>query len=304
MEFTFLGTGAAVPSRERNVSALAVNFAAHGGDTWLFDCGEATQHQILETAIKPTKITKLFLTHLHGDHLFGLPGFLCTRSVYGNTTPLTIYAPAGVAEYIDISLRTSGAYLRFPLEIIELTDGLQLTIDDVRVTVGLLEHGIPSYGFRLELPDKPGKLNQTRLVADGIPPGPLYQQLKQGEIITLADGRTINGKDYVSAPIQGRILSIFGDTRPTKTTIELAQNADLMIHEATFEAALAEKAYKHFHSTTVQAAEMAREANVKQLILTHLSSRYQEANTDALLAEATTIFPQTQLAQDFWTYSL
>jgi ribonuclease Z len=304
VEFTFLGTGAALPSRQRNVSSLAVRFLADRSETWLFDCGEGTQQQILQSAIKPSKITNIFISHLHGDHIFGLPGLLSTRSVQGATTPLILYGPAGLEAFVQTSLQVSGAHLRYPLDIVTIHDGMIQPFAQGQLTIRKLAHGIPSYGFRLQQADRPGKLDQMRLASLGVPPGPHYQALKRGETITLDDGRQIDGRAFLAPPQRGLSFVYLGDTRPTPAAVALATQADLLIHEATFGVTLADKAAEHFHSTTVEAAQIAVQADVGQLILTHLSSRYQETDEAALLAEATTIFPRTLLAQDFSTFSL
>lgn len=304
LDFYFLGTGAAVPSRLRNVYSLAVCFPEDRSETWLFDCGEGTQHQILHTSIKPTKIRKIFITHLHGDHLFGLPGLLSTRSVLGTDTSLTVYGPVGIEKYLKTSLQTSQSRLNFPLEIVEITDDMELRVDQNRIWIAKLEHGIPSYGFRIERPSRPGNLDKDRLVQLGIPPGPIYQELKSGKMVQLEDGRIIDGSQFLSPEKKGAIFTILGDTRPTEAAIRLAQQADLLVHEATFRQGLADKAQKHYHSTTVEAAQIAKKARVKKLILTHISNRYQEEDTTHLRNEARTIFPNTEIAKDLWKFSI
>lgn len=304
MYLLFLGTGAGVPSRQRNVSALAACFPGQGNETWLFDCGEGTQQQILQTPIKPTKITKIFISHLHGDHLFGLPGLLSTRSVQGAKDPLMIYGPPGIAQYIEVSLQSSQSYLRYPLHVKEISDGLKMQMEKDQLSVRQLEHGIPSYGFRIQRPDQPGNLDSARLIQLGVPPGPIFQEIKQGKLVKLPDGRILDGKEFVSEPKPGLSLVYLGDTRPTKAAVQLAQDADILVHEATFDQSLSTKAAQHFHSTTVEAAQIAQQANVERLILTHVSSRYLDSDADYLLSEAKGIFPQTYLAHDFWKFSI
>lgn len=303
MNFIFLGTGAGIPAKQRNVSSLAVQFLSESGTIWLFDCGEATQHQILHTSIKPRKIEKIFITHLHGDHIYGLPGLLSTRSFKGAETTLTIYGPKGIAQFVNTALNVSGTYLKYPLEFHEIEEeGILFEDDEYIVTASLLEHNVPSYGYRIQQKNMPGPLLVDKLKEDGIPPGPIYKEIKKGNIITLPDGRQIDGKNYIGPPKKGVVITVLGDTRYSKKAIELAENADVLIHEATFSKENEEIAYEYFHSTTTQAAKVAKEANVKQLILNHISSRYLLEDHEQLLAEAKGIFPNTYIAEDFSYY--
>ena len=304
MILTFLGTGAGIPSRFRNVSSLAICFPNKRNETWLFDCGEGTQHQILQTKLSPVKIRNIFISHLHGDHLYGLPGIIGTRSALGAKSQLTIYGPTGLQTFIETALKTSQIQLTYPLEIIEIEDGMSLTINQFQLQIRLLKHRIPSYGFRLTCPDRPGKLDHQRLIELGIPPGPIYGELKKGKTIQLEDGRVINGKEFVSPPIPGHVVVYLGDTMPCPNAVQLAHHADLLIHEATFSHSFAEKAVIHQHSTTIEAAKVAAQAEVQTLILTHFSNRYHEKDLQELLQEAQSIFPQTLVAKDLWTFEL
>ncbi len=304
MEVIFLGTGAGVPAKERNVSSVALQLVAERGATWLFDCGEATQHQILHTSIKPRRIEKIFITHLHGDHLFGLPGLLGSRSFQGGETPLTVYGPAGIKEYIETSLRVSKTHLRYELQIVEIEEGIIFEDEQFKVSVKRLEHGIPSFGYRVVEKDLPGTLLVQDLMKIGVKPGPIYSKIKSGENVTLEDGTVIDGKDFIGPSQKGRVVTILGDTRYCESSISLATNADVLIHEATFSADEKDLAYEYFHSTTEQAARIATLANVKTLLLTHISSRYQEADLDQLKLEAKKVFSNTLLANDFFTYEI
>lgn len=300
MELIFLGTSAGVPTRSRNVTAMLLDLQhpTHAG-LWLFDCGEGTQHQLLQTDYNPGKLDKIFITHLHGDHLFGLPGLLCSRSMAGNARPLTIYGPTGIRAFVDTTLRLSGSWTDYPLEIVEIAEGVVFDDGLYRVTAQSLQHPVECYGFRIEEHDKPGALDAAALVADGIKPGPLFQRLKQGETVTLEDGRIVNGQDYLSAPQPGKKLAIFGDTAPCAAALLLAREVDLLVHEATLEAAMEEKANSRGHSSTRQAAQLARQADVKKLIITHVSSRYDAQGCQALLAECREHFANSELAEDF-----
>ncbi|NDJ57001.1 ribonuclease Z [Enterobacteriaceae bacterium 4M9] len=304
MTLNFLGTSAGVPTRNRNVSALILNPGLGSGGLWLFDCGEATQHQMLATAFNPGKVEKIFITHLHGDHIFGLPGLLCSRSMAGSELPLALYGPKGLREFVETTLRLSGSWTTYPLEIIEIEAGLLFDDGQFRVHAGPLLHPVECYGFRIEQHDIPGALDAARLISAGIRPGPLFQRLKNGETVTLDDGRQIDGRDYLGRATPGKTLGIFGDTAPTSAALLLAKNVDVLVHEATLEATMAEKANSRGHSTSQQTAELAREAGVRRLIITHLSSRYGEQGAAALLAECQAVFANTQLAEDFSVFEV
>ncbi len=297
----FLGTGAGKPSLERNVTSIALRLPASAGDVWLFDCGEGTQHQLLASPFSLRKITRIFITHLHGDHIFGLPGLLASRSFSAKDIPLALYGPPGIRRFVDTALDLSSTRLSYPLEIRELMPVIELEIDSWRLRVGLVEHGLPSYGYRLEEMDSPGPLDAKRLQKMGVRPGPIYGRLKDGETITLDDGRVLHGPDFVGPPRRGRHVVIVGDTRFSEAAIELAKDADLLVHEATFAGKLEERAYEFFHSTTLQAAQVAKMANVKALILTHFSSRYTPRTYHKLLEEAQSIFSNTHLAEDHFS---
>jgi ribonuclease Z len=294
----FLGTGAGKPSLQRNVTSITLKLPAPSKEIWMFDCGEGTQHQILTAPFNLHRVTQVFITHLHGDHIFGLPGLLGSRSFSTEATNLTIYGPPGIRDFVQSSLRISGTHLRYPLEVQEVKPGDVLQLESWIVKVGLLEHGLPSYGYRVEEPPRLGKLRVHELEQLGIPSGPIYGRLKRGETVILDDGRPIDGKDFVCAPRRGRHIVILGDTRYCPSAIELSQQADVVVHEATFADALANKAYDYFHSTTVQAATVAAAAQVKQLILTHLGSRYRPQDYGTFLAEAQQVFSNTVLAED------
>lgn len=304
MEIQFLGTGAGVPSKERNVSAIALLLLQELNEIWLFDCGEATQHQILHTTIKPRKITKIFITHLHGDHIFGLPGLLSSRSFQGGDEPLTIYGPKGIKEYVETSLSISASHLTYPLIIHEISEGKLFNNDEFTVYCHQLDHGIPSFGFRIIEKDKPGELLVDKLLARGIKPGPIYREIKENETTILDDAQVIHRKDVVGPDKKGRIVTILGDTRYVSELKEFVKDSDILIHEATFGDQFQHLAYDYFHSTTKEAAKLARDGQVKKLILTHVSSRYQLKDYPQLLQEAREIFSATVMAKDFYKVSI
>lgn len=299
MELLFLGTGSGVPSKERNVSSIALKLLQEQNSIWLFDCGEATQHQILQTTIKPRKVTKIFITHMHGDHIFGLPGFLSSRSFQGGTDPLTIYGPKGIKEFVETSLSVSGSTLTYQLSVIEYTEGELFEDDQFTVSCKKLEHGMPSYGFRIIEKDKPGKLLVDKLKNAGIEPGPIYQQIKQSDVVHTDNGRIIRRADYLGPVKKGRIVTILGDTRSPDNYQSFVKGSDVLVHEATFGDEKKHLARAYYHSTAKQAARLAAESDIGKLILTHISSRYQQGADYELTEEAREIFPKTELAYDF-----
>lgn len=302
MKIQFLGTGAGQPARSRNVSSLALKLLDEINEIWLFDCGEGTQHQILRTTIRPRKVTKIFISHLHGDHIFGLPGFLSSRSFQGgDNLGLTLYGPSGIKQFVQIALKLSKTKLSYPLKIIELDEhGGEIRLENGwQVQYGPLNHGILSYGFRVTEPDSQGELLVDKLKEYQIPNGPIFGQLKRGERVQLPDGRILNGRDFVGPDRKGRIVTILGDTRQSKNAEYLAQDAHVLVHEATYEGNEADLAKAHGHSTTIQAAQTAYRANVKHLLLNHISARYLGQEILRLTNEAQKVFPWTTIVNDF-----
>ncbi|MTD42569.1 ribonuclease Z [Erwinia sp. CPCC 100877] len=304
MELTFLGTSAGIPTRSRNVTAILFKPGDRGSERWLFDCGEGTQHQLLHTSSHPGNIRKIFISHLHGDHIFGLPGLLCSRSMAGCAAPITLYGPKGLREYVETCLRLSGSWTDYPLDIHEVSPGQIFDDGELRVSAARLVHPVECYGWRIEQHDRPGTIDARGLAAAGVQPGPLFQKLKKGERIRLEDGRMIDGRDWLGPPHRGKTIAIFGDTAPAPEALTLANGADLIVHEATLEHALAEKANGRGHSTSRQAAALARDAGADRLIITHISSRYSSEGAATLLAESRALFPYTELAEDFYSVTV
>lgn len=305
MELLFLGTGSGVPSKQRNVSSLALKLLDERNSIWLFDCGEATQHQILQTTLKPRKIEKIFISHMHGDHIFGLPGLLSSRGFQGGKERITIYGPPGIKGYVLSSLKYSGTYLNYPINFIEFKEpGVLFDDKQFKVTVGKLKHGLPSYGFRIEEADHEGTLDAEKLKELNIPPGPIYGKIKNKETVELEDGRIINGQDFVGPKQKGRVVTILGDTVEHPNSIELSKNADVLVHESTFSSKETDLARQYNHSTTTQAAQIAKKARVNKLLLTHFSSRYMYKDMKQLKNEARAIFPNTYLMNDLQEVSI
>jgi len=303
MEIQFLGTGAGMPTKMRNTSAIVLNLRAEGEGYWLFDCGEATQHQLQYTSIKPGKIDRVFITHLHGDHLFGLPGFLSSRSFLGGDTPLTIYGPKGIRQWIHETLRLTETHLTYPLFVKEIEkEGKLDTVGDFTIYTKKLDHVIDSFGFRIEQKEQLGALLPEKVLAAGVPKGPLFRELKEGRDIVLEDGTIVYSKDVTAAPERGFIVAICGDTRMTPASIDLAKSADILVHEATFEEGTEDLAKTYGHSTIQEAAIVAKKANVQYLIATHISARFQREDLPKLRSSGQKIFSPLYIAHDFARY--
>lgn len=305
MELQFLGTGAGMPSKERNTTAIMMKLLDERGTMWLFDCGEATQHQLLHTTLKPRKIEKVFITHLHGDHIFGLPGLLGSRSFLGGTDALTIYGPPGIKEWLETTIRISGTHLTYALHIQEISaEGIIFDDEQFCVRAAWLEHVIPCLGYRIEQKPLPGKLQIEKAQALGVPKGPLLGQLKQGQDIMLADGTLITASEVVSERRDGFIVAILGDTKYSQAAITLSERATIVVHEATFDAATAALAAQYGHATNIEAAQVAQQATAKYLILSHISARFVGQEIQQLCDEARQVFNQTYVAADFSHFSI
>ncbi|MHA7982425.1 ribonuclease Z [Leuconostoc mesenteroides] len=303
MQLEFLGTGSGQPSKFRNVTSIALRLLDERNAVWLFDVGEATQHQILKTTLRPRKVEKIFITHLHGDHIFGLPGFLSSRSFQGadKNESLTIYGPKGVKEFVQTALRISETRLSYPIEYVDLTEGVIFEDHTFQVVAAPMRHRIETWGFRVIEKDHPGELLVDKLKQENIPSGPVYGQLKAGKTVTLPDGRIVNGHDFIGKAQKGRIVTFILDTRPNDNVEWLAKNADVLVHESTYGSSEeeAKMAKAHAHSTSANAASVARRAHVNKLVLTHLSARYIGPMVKELIHDVRRNFANTYVARDF-----
>ena len=306
MQITFLGTSSGVPTKVRNVSAVACKLPQRA-EVWLFDCGEATQHQIQHTDLRISQLRRIFITHLHGDHLYGLPGLLATCGMAGQAQAIDIYGPVGLDEYVRMSAQLSRLRLGEQIKLHTIQSSLIYEDEEFTVSCQPLRHRVPAFGYRVTEKDRAGRFNVERATELNIPPGPLYGRLKRGETVTLADGRTINGAELCAPPEQGRAFAYCTDTMYCDNSVALARDADVLIHEATFVAADEDLAQQSMHSTAADAARVAQQAQVRQLIITHISPRYAPGNEftpDELLHQARAIFPQAIIAHDFMSLEI
>ncbi len=306
MNITFLGTSSGVPTLTRNVSSLALKLSQKA-EVWLFDCGEGTQHQLIKSTIKSSQIRKIFITHMHGDHIYGLPGLLATLGLSGNSKGIDIYGPSNLKNFIYSALKNSYCKISFPLKFFEVENSAQtntnLFEDELmEVKCASLKHRLPAFGYRVSEKDKPGQFNLEKAKKLNIPEGPIYARLHSGQRVKLEDGRILNGNDFCGKPRKGESFVYCTDTIFSKRAVELSKNVDLLVHESTFSDKDEEMAFEKLHSTTIMAAKTALLSNAKKLVLTHISPRYTPKSLVKpidLLNEAKQIFPNTFLAKDF-----
>lgn len=295
MRIVFLGTAASIPTSTRALSSVALQ---RKGELLLFDCGEGTQRQMIQAKLGFNRRTRVFITHMHGDHILGLPGILQTMSLLGRDKPLQIYGPAGIDAFIEAMIRTVRFSLRFPVETLEIEEeGLVCRQKEYEVHSAWSEHSVPSLAYALIEKPRPGRFSVERANSLGVPKGALWGRLQQGKDVELSSGRVVRPQDVLGSSRPGRKIVYVGDTSPTDNIVELAKGADVLIHEATFGEDLADRAEEDMHSTPKGAALIAKKAEVKLLVLNHISARY--GDTSDLLGEARSVFPEVVVAEDF-----
>jgi len=271
LRVTFLGTGGAVPTTRRNTSAV---FLRREGERFLFDCGEGTQRQMMRFGTG-FGVSEVFVTHLHGDHTLGLPGLLQTMDFNDRKAPLSVYAPEGTQGRLTQLIETAAGRPSFPLRIEGVEDGeTAFEGDGYEVVAFRTDHDTRSVGYALSEADRKGRFDRERAEELGVPVGPMFQRLHAGEAVELEDGTVVDPEQVVGEPRPGRTVVYTGDTRPTDRTVEVAGDADLLIHDATFAADNGARARRTAHSTAEEAAEVAAQAGAKRLALVHVSSRY------------------------------
>ncbi len=286
LRVTFLGTAGAVPTTRRNPSSV---FVARGGDQLLFDAGEGTQRQMMRYGTG-FGVSHLFVTHLHGDHVLGIPGLIQTFEFNDRTEPLTIVTPRGTRREIRSLVNLLGTQPSYPVEITTVGPGeVAYRAEGYSITAFSTDHRTRSVGYALLEDDRKGRFDRERAEELGVPVGPKFSQLHEGSPVELEDGTVIDPDDVVGDPRPGRSLVYTGDTRPTNSTVDVADEPDLLIHDATFADDRAERANKTAHSTAREAGEIAARMGARRLALMHLSSRYA-GNTRAHLEEARAVF--------------
>jgi ribonuclease Z len=292
LDIVFLGTSASVPTPARAPAALLIR---RGGERLLFDCAEGTQRQLMRSVLGLPELEEVFLTHFHADHTLGLPGMLKTFSLRQRELPLTIYGPPGLRDLYRSLDRLIGR-LSYPVELEEVRGGEALEREGYRILGIPVHHGVSALGYALVEDERPGEFDPSGADALGIPFGPERGMLQRGESVTLADGRVVTPDTVVGAPRPGRRIVITGDTAPVDTVRILSEDADVLVHEATFTEEERARAADTLHSTARQAAEIARDARVRLLALTHVSPRYFGSD---LAAEAQAVFAATVVPRDF-----
>jgi ribonuclease Z len=299
LQVIFLGTGGSIPTPKRGLSAIAVR---RQNELLMFDCGEGTQRQMIQAGVGFHREAKIFVTHMHGDHVLGLPGLLQTMALLGRKKKLEIYGPQGIEAFVEAINQTVRFSLTFPLQVSEVESGLVCEEKDYTVHAAQSNHIDNSLAYALVEKPRPGRFSTQKAKKQGVPEGQLWGKLQQGLQITLPNGRIVT-PEMVLGPLRpGRKIVYSGDTGQTENLVKLAEKADLLIHEATFEDELAERAREDGHSTPSMAAETAKKAGVKRLVLTHISARYKDAGL--LLEQAKKIFVNSDVAEDFMRLEL
>ena len=295
---TFLGTSAARPTVERNVSGLAIH---REGETLLFECGEGTQRQMMRYGVS-FALSEIFFTHFHADHFLGVIGLIRTLGLQGRPEPLFLFGPKGAKKVLSTALQLGVERVPFPVEITEVKAGDTVTgpikRDGYDICAFPTEHGGgPSLGYILKEHVRRGRFDVEKARALGIPEGPDWGKLTKGEDVTLSNGQTVRPSDVVGSARPGRLIAFTGDTRPCAATVDAAQGADLLIHEATFGEEERDRARDTGHSTAKEAAQIAVAAKAKRLVLSHVSARYS-ISADELMREAREVFPNAGVAKD------
>jgi ribonuclease Z len=294
LRVTFLGTAGSVPTPERNPSAIVIN---RKGELMLFDCGEGTQQQMMRAKTGMGNLTSIFITHFHADHILGIPGLIQTLNFNGRTQTLNIYGPHWVEEFVRMMTALGFYKLKYTIKSIELNPGDKIDRGDYYIEAVKTEHSVSSLGYAIVEKERAGRFNRARARELGVPEGPLFKFLHKGKDVEV-DGKLISSSQVVGAPRPGRKIVYSGDTRPCSGILVASNGADLLIHDGTLASDMIEWANESMHSTVGEAASLAALANVHQLVLTHISSRYSE-DPSQLLKDAKQKFENVTIAADF-----
>jgi ribonuclease Z len=300
MRLVFLGTSAAVPTLKRSLPATVLQCPT---EQWIFDCGENIQRQMMTSKISFHKKTKIFLTHLHGDHVLGLIGLLQTMALMDRKNALQVYGPVGLREFLVCCQHTLNFELTYKVEIYEIIKPGVIVEEEAYVVEAVKSnHTIESYSYAFEEKPHPGEFFPEKALSLGLPEGELWSKLQKGETVTLPNGKVVNPDEVMGPSRPGRKIVYTGDTMPFEAFVNFAKYADVIIHDCTFDDSLIAKAKVNGHSTPSQAAEQAKAADAKILVLTHISARYPYA--ELLLEQAKRVFENTIMAEDFFVLEL
>lgn len=308
MDLLFLGTSSGVPTKQRNVTGLAV--LEESGSTWyLVDCGEATQHQLLHTSLSVNDLAAIFITHVHGDHSYGLPGLLASAAMLGRKQPLTLVAPAAVEGWIAATRAFSELYLPYELNFVAVETLGNWQGGKLKVEAAPLSHRVPSYAYVFTETGQEASLDTARLATLGVPTGPLWGQLKKGQDVTFGD-QTLRSADFLHYPHPPRRIVVGGDNDTPTLLAAACLSAQVLVHEATYTAEVGSKAGDVGHSTAAAVATFAQSVELPNLVLTHFSARYQADLTRSpsigdIQAEAAAHYDgNLAIAEDFARYRL
>lgn len=302
LELIPLGVSSAVPTGRRHLSSTALR---REGRLILFDCGEGTQFRLLDANLKRTRVDTIFLSHLHGDHFYGLFGLLSSMELQGREEPVTLVGPKGFRDPVHRLRTLSGDFRSLEVEYLEVAEdfsGRIFETEEWYVEAEPIEHRVPALGYRYAEKDRAGRIDGERAKELGIEESGQFEALKDGEAVTLSGGRRIEPEEVVGPARPGMRFAYVFDTRPCEAGVRLARNADLLYHEATFTHDLLDRAEATGHSTAREAAEVAREAEADRLLLGHFSARYSD--TSELVAEAREVFPEAEAAMELRRYEL
>lgn len=298
MKLVFLGSGGSWPTKERNLSSVALKM---NGEIILFDCAEGTQRQLFFSKLNFMHVDKILISHFHGDHFLGLPGLIQSMYLNDRSKELNILGPTGTKNIVRGILTLGYFNPTFKISIYDLNDGDVQNFEEYDIKVRAVDHDIPALAFSVEEHQRKGKFHPEKALALGVMEGPLFRKLQNGEPVKVKD-KMINPEDVMGKPRKGRKIVYSGDTRPTQAITELAKDCDVLIHDATLSEDLADKAKRYGHSSAAQAATMAKQSNAKVLFLTHISPRYEDAQL--LEDEARKIFRYSFVAADFLEYDI
>jgi ribonuclease Z len=301
LQILFLGTGGSVPTVERGSPCIALR---EDGELIFLDCGEGTQRQLAFTNLRYGRLSKILITHLHGDHVLGLGGLLQTLSLSGRKKVLHIFGPPGTSRFLEALRGTLHFMSSFETIVSEIQSaGRVFETNRYSIEVCRADHeNVFSIAYSIEEKQRPGEFFPEKARKLGVPEGPLWRKLQYGELVRLADGTEIHPGMVVGPNRPGRKIVYTGDTKPSKEIVSMSHNADVLIHDSTYDDSLTDKAAEYGHSTASQAAEVAKEANAKLLILTHISNRYR--NEETLIEQAKSIFKNTIVARDFMSIAV